>query len=56
MKLYLISRTKGDYTHTLICANYHTVIDALSHLDGTDEEIRVNFSDVADTYAKTDKK
>lgn len=56
MKLYLISRTKADFTHTLICANYHTVLDALSRLDGTDEEIHVNFVDVVDSTVKTEKK
>lgn len=52
MKLYLLERTKSEYTFKLICANFKTVLDAISGLDGTDETITVSFIDVADTSNK----
>lgn len=51
MKLYLIERKKASSTYTLLCANYHTVLDALASLDGTDESIRIEFTSVADSFS-----
>lgn len=53
MKLYLLERSKAEYTFKLICANFNTVLDAISGLDGTDETITVSFIDVADTSNKS---
>ena len=50
MKLYLLERTKAEYTFKLICANFKTVLDAISGLDGTDETITVSYIEVADSY------
>lgn len=55
MKLYLLRRSKGDYVRTLLCANYQTVLDALSGLDGTDESILIDFIPVADVTTKPKK-
>lgn len=52
MKLYLLERSKHEYTFKLICANFKTVLDAISGLDGTDEMITVSFVDVADSINK----
>lgn len=53
MKLYLLERSKAESSFKLICANFKTVLDAISGLDGTDEIITVSFIDVANTSKKS---
>lgn len=52
MKLYVLSREKHEYSAILLCANFKTVLDVLSGLDGTDQHIKVDFVEVADVTSK----
>lgn len=54
MRIYLVERKKGEYTFQILCANFRTVLDCLSGLDGTDEEVNIKYAPVVDA-TKTNK-
>lgn len=45
-KVYLLEREKADTVFRAVVGNFSTVLDLLSELDGTDEVIRVYFTNL----------